>query len=178
MYFCHLWHVPHNVNHPTGDELQDTCKKCRLLHHDITKLIMEADSAPERKLARIPITIMKYLSPASRIERVSKLSKDRKNLASKLSYIRGLEYNLKDKQHAELLEKNSEVSTLESQGVMSLKSCVWKENVYLIRRPILSGKYGDKMYWKDFNTIKIKGGTVTNILSTKSCWFVITFNLF
>ena len=87
MYFCHLWHVPHNVNHPTGDELRDTCKQCRLLHHDITKLIMEADSAPERKLARTPFTIVKYLSPASRIERVSKLSKDRKNLASKLSYV-------------------------------------------------------------------------------------------
>ena len=44
--------------------------------------------------------------------------------------IRGLECDLKDKEHAELLENNSAVSTLESRGVMSLKSCVWKETVY------------------------------------------------
>lgn len=35
---CRLWHIPNNVKHPTGTELRDTCKECRLLHHDIMKL--------------------------------------------------------------------------------------------------------------------------------------------
>ena len=50
---CALWHVPHNVHHPAGDDLRDTCQCCRVLHHDITKLIdIAASISLYRKLSR------------------------------------------------------------------------------------------------------------------------------
>ena len=47
---------------------------------------------------------LKYLSPASKAERVSKLSKECKNLVTKLSRCRHLDFNLNDKHHSRLLE--------------------------------------------------------------------------
>ena len=113
---CHLWHIPHNIHHPTRDELRDTCQSCRFLHHDITQLVRQKDSVSiEKKSARLSIHSnypLKYLSPRSTTERVSKLSKDRKNLASRLSLVRAeLDYDVNDKQHAELLEIVSSVNT-------------------------------------------------------------------
>ena len=37
-FFCVLWHVPHNVHHPTGDKLRDTCHPCRVLNRDVSWL--------------------------------------------------------------------------------------------------------------------------------------------
>ena len=61
----------------------------------------------EQKIARTSVQSnypIKYLSPASKSARVSKLSKERKNLAAKLSSVSSLDYDLNDKQHSELLE--------------------------------------------------------------------------
>ena len=44
---------------------------------------------------------LKYLSPASKAECVSKLSKEQKNLATKLSHFR---LKLNDKHHSQLLD--------------------------------------------------------------------------
>lgn len=113
---CHLWHIPHNIHHPTGDELRDTCKSCRLLYHDIKQLMKLKDGvSAEKKSTRLSIHSnypLKYLSPQSTTERVLKMSKDRKNLTSRLSHIKAeLEYDVSDKQHAELLEIVESIDT-------------------------------------------------------------------
>ena len=76
---CALWHIPHNIHHPNGDELGDTCVPCRVLHRDITKLATNAACiTSDQKLARTSVHStypLKYLSPKSKSERVSKLSK-------------------------------------------------------------------------------------------------------
>ena len=105
---CALWHIPNNVQHPTGDILRDTCRPCRLLYHDLCRLVETARNVSmEQKIARTSVQSnypIKYLSPASKSTRVSKLSKERKNLAAKLSSVSSLDYDLNDKQHSELLE--------------------------------------------------------------------------
>lgn len=105
---CALWHIPHNVHHPAGHELRDTCQPCRVLHRDISKLVKKATNvSADQKLARTSVCSnypLKYLSPTSKAERVSKLSKERKNFAAKLLSITHLDYDLNDKQHAEILE--------------------------------------------------------------------------
>ena len=67
---CMLWHVPNNTHHPTGDELRDVCQPCRLLQHDISRLVMKATSTSVgRKIGRKSIHSnypLKYLSPASK----------------------------------------------------------------------------------------------------------------
>ena len=88
---CEMWHIPHNIHHPTGDKLRDTCQPCRLLHHDIRKLAEKASSlSDEQKIARTSVQSnypMKYLSPTSRSQRVRKVCKDRQNLAAKLAKV-------------------------------------------------------------------------------------------
>ena len=106
---CTLWHIPNNTHHPTGDELREACKSCRLLHRGITKLVKKATCTTlEQQLASASVHSnypLKYLSPTNKAERVSKLSKERKNLTTELSHVRDFDYNLNDKQHtAELLE--------------------------------------------------------------------------
>ena len=86
---CALWHIPHNVHHPAGDELRDTRQPCCVLHLDISKLVKKATSVSvNQKLARTSVHSnypLKYLSPTSKAEHVSKLSKECKSLATKLS---------------------------------------------------------------------------------------------
>ena len=105
---CSLWHIPNNTHHPTGESLQDTCQPCRVLHHDISKLVEKASSLTEaQKMARTSVQSkypMKYLSPTSRAVRVSKVCKDRQNLAAKLSHVAHFDCDVSDKQHSELLD--------------------------------------------------------------------------
>ena len=114
---CVLWHVPNNVHHPTGDKLRDTCQACRFLHHDICKLADKAQAVTmEQKVARTSVQSnypLKYLSPSSKEAQISKVSKERKNLAAKLPSVMNLDYNLNDKQHSELLQI---VRTVNRQG--------------------------------------------------------------
>jgi hypothetical protein len=88
---CALWHIPHNIHHPAGSDLRDTCQPCRLLHRDITKLIeIAAPVSSAQKLSRKSVHSnypLKYLSPTSKVERVSKLSKERKQPSCPLSQI-------------------------------------------------------------------------------------------
>lgn len=102
---CALWHIPHNVH---NHDLRDTCQPCRVLHHGISKLVKKATCvSADQKLARTSVCSnypLKYLSLTSKAERVSKLSKERKNLAAKLSSVTHLDCDLNDKQHVELLE--------------------------------------------------------------------------
>ena len=142
-----LWHVPHNIHHPAGDDLRDTCQPCQVLHHDISNLVKKADFISlEQKLSRTSVHSkypLKYLSPKSKAERVSKMSKEHKNLAVKLSSITDHDYNLNDKQHAELLQivcsvnekGNKAIEKLCSRGDQILSSeCnplreVWRQDV-------------------------------------------------
>ena len=108
---CSLWHIPNNVNHPAGDKLRDTCRSCRLLNYDLNRLVERAcDVSVEQKIARTSVQSnypIKYLSPASKSVRVSKLSKERKNLTAKLSSVSNLEYDLNDKQHTRASRNSS-----------------------------------------------------------------------
>ena len=63
---------------------------------------------------------MKYLSLTSKAECASKLSKERKNLAAKLSAVTHLDYDLNDKQHAELFEI---VRSVNQKGSVTIKLC-------------------------------------------------------
>jgi hypothetical protein len=114
---CVLWHVPNNVHHPAGDQLRDICQPCRVLHYDICKLTEKAQTVTmDQKVARTSVQSnypLKYLSPSSKEARISKVAKERKNLAAKLSSVVNLDYNLSDKQHAELLQI---VRTVNRQG--------------------------------------------------------------
>ena len=105
---CELWHIPHNIHHPTGDKLRDTCQPCRLLHHDILKLVEKASTLTEEQMfARSivqPNYPLKYLSPTSKALRVNKICKDRVNWAAKLSKVAHFDCDIGDKQPAELLE--------------------------------------------------------------------------
>ena len=88
---CELWNIPNNIHHPTGDKLRDACQPCRILHHDVHKLVEKASAlSEEKKVARTSVQsnyLMKYLSPTSRALRVNKICKDRLNLAAKLSKV-------------------------------------------------------------------------------------------
>ena len=51
---CVLWHVPHNVHHPTGDKLRVTCQPCRVLHCDMVEKPQMATM--EQKLAQTSVS--------------------------------------------------------------------------------------------------------------------------
>ena len=111
---CVLWHVPHNIHHPTGDKLRDTCHPCRVLHRDICKLVEKAQTVTvEQKVARTSVQSnypLKYLSPSSKGAWISKVSKEQMNLAAKLS---SYELGLWSQHHAELLQM---VCTINHEG--------------------------------------------------------------
>ena len=96
---------------------ETSCQPCRVLHRDICKVVEKAQMATEeQKIARTSVQSnypLKYLSPSSKEARISKVSKERKNLVAKLSSVVSLDYNLNDKQHTELLQI---VHTVNRQG--------------------------------------------------------------
>ena len=85
---CELWHIPNNVHHPAGDQLHNTCQKCRFLHQDIQKLLKTSEAvSEEQKLARSSVGSkypLKYLSPVTKAKRVSKVCRERVTLTAKL----------------------------------------------------------------------------------------------
>ena len=121
---CEMWHIPHNIHHPTGDELRDTCQPCRNLHRDIQKLVEKASTVTEeQKIARTSTHSkypMKYLSPTSRALRVTKICKDRVNLAAKLSKVEHFDCDVSDKQHDELLELVRSINKNGSKAIEDL----------------------------------------------------------
>lgn len=105
---CLLWHLPSNHCRPTGDPLRNVCAPCKRLQFDIDQLIKRARSTSEAKKSSRTSTgsnyPLKYLSPKSKATRISRNSKERKNLSAKVSALTPFNCNLKDKQHHELLE--------------------------------------------------------------------------
>lgn len=105
--YCLLWHIPNNIHHPAGDLLRDTCAPCRRISYDIKQLTDQSKSTEGHKLSRLTTTSnypLKYLSPSSKASRISRLTKERKNLSAKVSALAPFDCNVKDKQHAELLQ--------------------------------------------------------------------------
>ena len=105
---CVLWHEPNNLQHPTGDTLRDVCAPCRRLQADVDQLVKKARRTSEATVAaRASIGSnypLKYLSPTSKADRVSRISKERKNLSANVSALSPFNFDLKDKQHSELLQ--------------------------------------------------------------------------
>ena len=129
---CLLWHIPNNTHHPSGDMLRDTCGPCKRLSFDIKQLEDRVRSSTEgRKLSRLGTTSnypLKFLSPDSKASRVSRLSKERKNLNAKLSILLDpFDFDLKDKQHSELMEI---VRTVHKKGAKTIEDlCARGEQV-------------------------------------------------
>jgi len=89
---CTMWHILNNSLQPPSSPLYNACKPCKQLHHDIEQLRRKnADLTEGKKLARIDVSSiypMQYLSPASAQKRVSRLSKERKNLQAKIDALK------------------------------------------------------------------------------------------
>ena len=83
---CLLWHLPSNNCRPTGDLLQNACAPCKRLQFDIDMLVKRARSTSDVKKATRTLNYpMKYLSPRSKAIRISRNTKERKNLRAKVS---------------------------------------------------------------------------------------------
>lgn len=169
---CTLWHVPHNIHHPAGDKLRDTCQPCRVLHHNICRLVEKAQAVTEeQKIARTSVQSnypLKYLSPSSKEARISKLSKERKNLSAKLSSVVNLDYNLSDKQHAELLEI---VRSVNCQGSKAIDELCSKGDTLLgeENNPLREVWYQDVIERLEYEKDQTKSGT----MHQRACMFYI-----
>ena len=119
---CFLWHIPMNVCCPTGDQLRDVCAPCRGLKHDINKLLLRAqNTSDKKKLARQSASSkcpIKQLSPTSKSMRMANIMKERKLLSAKVSALTPYNFEVKDKQHAELLEL---VRTVHKKGSSAIE---------------------------------------------------------
>ena len=173
---CLLWHVPNNSHHPTGDNLRDSCQPCRILHRDISKLAEKASSLTEsQKLARTSVQskyFLKYLSPASRATRVSKVCKDRQNLAAKLSRVAHFDCDVSDKQHSELLDLVRAINKNGSKAIDDL--CSEGEKVLGVdNSPLRDVWYQDVVERLEYERDQKKTGMLTPLE-----WWVTNNNVF
>ena len=135
---CDLWHIPNNVHHPTGDNLRNTCQQCRFLHRDIQQLLKAANAvSEEQKLARSSVSSrypLKYLSPATKAKRVSKVCRERVTLSAKLAKVEHFDFDVSEKQHSELLELVRSVHKKGSKDIEEL--CDEGEHVLGVDSPL------------------------------------------
>ena len=118
-----LWHIPNNTKHPHGDPLQDVCTPCRRLIHDIWQLAQKSEGV--NRLSRIRTDSnypLKHLSPESRAWRVSRMTRERKNLAAKLARCNQSSFEVNDKQHHKLFETVRAIHRKDSQAIEQLCS--------------------------------------------------------
>ena len=105
---CLLWHTPNNFCHPNGDPLRDVCTACRLLARDINQLLQRSLNLTEaQRLSRKSVSSnypLTYLSPKSRMDRIKSVTKERKNLNSRLSALAPFNLEVDFAQHSELLQ--------------------------------------------------------------------------
>ena len=105
---CSLWHIPNNVRQSPSSPLFNACKSCKTLHHDVQVLSKRATAtADEKKACRSSVSSnygLKFLSPASHKERISRNILSRKRLQSQLDAIAPLDCELSSEQHSEMLK--------------------------------------------------------------------------
>ena len=120
---CMLWHVPSNAKHPHGSPLRDTCTPCRRLTHDIRQLVQKSENVDRLSRLRPDSNYpLKYLSPESQMRRVSRIAKDRRNLAAKLAGCNRFTCEMNDKQHDELLETVRAIHQRDSKVIEEIYS--------------------------------------------------------
>lgn len=121
---CYQWHVPNNAQQLPGSIAFDCCKPCKQLLHDINQLALRANTTTQTQRMSRTLPSSKYplskLSPASQKIRVTKVIVDRQNVVQKLNKLRPFDYEVNDKQHAELLQLTSAVHTIGSKVINEL----------------------------------------------------------
>ena len=125
---CSLWHKPSNLKIGVTSPLFNCCSSCKLLYHDLDVIKKRIESAsPEHKEKWLDVSSnrpLKYLSPASRITRMTKSSQDRRNLRKSLfKKDHPLDVSLDDEQHDEM---SMLVAAIEEKGQEELEE-VMKE---------------------------------------------------
>lgn len=99
-------------------------QECRFLYHDIQKLIKISEAvSEEQKLARSSVGSkypLKYLSPATKAKRVSKVCRERVTLTAKLAKVAHFDVDVSEKQHTELLELVQSVHKNGSKAIEEL----------------------------------------------------------
>ena len=156
---CLLWHIPNNRRHPCGDRLRDGCASCRRLDHDIQQLLQssaETSEAQKSSRGRVGSNYpLKYLSPASKAERTSRIIKESKNLSAKLS-AQSLSFKVNDRQHHELLEITRAIHRNGSNAVEEL--CARGDQLGAEHNALRAAWKEDVQDWLDFEKDQSKCG--------------------
>ena len=179
--WCALWHVPNNVRYPAGNKLRDTCQACRRLSHDIDQLVERARGLSKgQRLARTSVQSnypMKYLSPNSRLMRVDRVTKERKNLAAKLSAVAHFDFDVNDKQHAELLLIVQSVSQTGSKVVEEL--CARGDQILGQEvNPLREVWHQDVTERVKYEKDQLQSGVFTYVMVNVICCFNFFFSMF
>ena len=137
------------------------CAPCRRLQADIDQLVKKARRTSEATVAaRVSIGSnypLKYLSPTSKADRVSRISKERKNLSAKVSALSPFNFDLKDKRHGELLQFVHTIHKTHSRTIEDL--CVKGDEVLGQERNLLRQAWKQDVIERlDFEKDQFKAG--------------------
>ncbi len=129
---CSIWHKPSNLRLSPSSPLFNLCLPCKTLHSDLTAIKNRTlGASPDHKEKwKNPSSTrpMKYLSPASQVERTAKGSQERRNLRKTiLRYEHPLDVELNPTQDDELLQL---VTAIDEKGQDQLDTVIAEANQF------------------------------------------------